>query len=154
LPAHVTLPSYRASWPAVLPRRRVTGDGAYCWPTPSASGALVTHGQTTGLLDPIAHQSGQAEQTRKATLILVHDRWRRADALAIATDLQLMKSCLGRRLGRMVPVHSVLQWPRGLPTEDGGEGNASLSGKVLLLSEQPHWDVSDQGTGRLAAVPI
>jgi hypothetical protein len=154
LPAHVTLPSYRAS----LASGAAAPAGDWRWRVLLADtlgiGRLVTHGQTTGLLDPIAHQSGQAEQTREGDLILVHDRWRRADALAIATDLQLMKSCLGRRLGRMVPVHSVLQWPRGLPTEDGGEGNASLSGKVLLLSEQPHWDVSDQGTGRLAAVPI
>ncbi len=157
LPAQALLPDYRAS----LASSAAAPAGDWRWRVELAqtwtSGAgrvsrvdLLTQGRTTGLLDFVAYQSSQAQQTRDGNLVLVHDRWRRTDALAIARDLQLMSSCVSRRLGRVAQVSHVLQWPRGLPVEDGGEGNASLSGAVLLLSEQPHWDVSDQGSGRLA----
>lgn len=146
LPANIALPAYQAS----LASGAAAPAGKWHWRIEAGSATSpqspwVSQGQTAGLLDFAAVFAPQAEQTQSGDVTVTHDKRRRADAEAVTLDLSLMKACVARHLGKAPTVAAVAQWPRGLPP---GDGDAALAGDLLLLAEQPHWDVADQGTGR------
>ncbi len=144
LPPHFTLPSYRSS----LPYSAVAPVGQWKWRVEiNGREADARQGRIEGLLDFAALASPNARVTRVDGVTLIHDATRARDALAVAEDLSDMRACVARRLGRAPVVDTVAQWPRGLPTESG---DAAVAGATLLLAEEPHWDVADAGTGRLA----
>lgn len=144
LAAGFALPAWRAS----LADGAAAPAGQWRWRVEVAGHpAAGADGQLAGLLDFAALAAQRARTTEVAGLKLIHDASRGADALAVADDLQRMQRCVARHLGSAPAVSSVAQWPRGLPP---GDGDAALAGNLLLLAEQPHWDVAGQGTGRLA----
>ncbi len=150
LPATISLPAYRAS----LASKAAAPAGDWRWrieATPTAPSTApstapwIAQGHTDGLLDFAAQFAAQAEQTTVGDISVSHDRYHRIDAMAIAQDVQQMRACVAQHLGRTPLVTQVAQWPRGLPT---GDADAALAGHVLLLADEPHWDVADKGTGR------
>lgn len=142
LPPTIALPAYAAS----LASGAAAPAGKWQWRIAVGNASNpVAQGQTEGLLDFAAFFAPQAEQSRFGEVTVAHDKRRRADAEAIALDLSLMQACVARHLNQAPSVAVVAQWPRGLPP---GDGDAALSGELLLLAEAPHWDVVDQGTGR------
>lgn len=144
LPKKFTLPFYRAS----LAHAAAAPTGQWIWRVEiKGREADIRHGQLDGLLDFAAQTFPNARRTQVDGVTLVHDNARGQDALAIAEDLAAMSLCVARRLGRAPIIDTVAQWPRGLPT---GSGDAAVAGTMLLLAEEPHWDVADTGTGRLA----
>lgn len=147
LPSGFALPAWRAS----LADEAAAPAGQWHWRVEVAEQSAATvHGQRAGLLDFAAFAASHARTTEVAGLKLIHDASRSPDALAIADDLQQMRSCVARRLGHAPEVATIAQWPRGLPP---GNADAALAGDTLLIAEAPHWDVagkSTSGTGRLA----
>lgn len=146
LPPAIVLPAY----PASLASGAAAPAGKWQWRIEaenlSKSGSpWVAQGKTDGLLDFAAYFAPQAQQTRSGEVTVALDKYRGADAEAVALDLQLMQACVARHLGNAPTVTGVAQWPRGLPS---GDGDAALSGDLLLLAEEPHWDVADKGVGR------
>ncbi|WP_413662053.1 ABC transporter permease [Microbulbifer sp. CNSA002] len=70
-----------------------------------------------------------------------HDSDRSNMVSAIAKDVGQMQACVSQRLGTDIEIKRIAQWPRGL-------GETRASGNLLQLSEGPHWDIADEGTGR------
>ncbi|MGH8082876.1 MAG: hypothetical protein ACREP7_20020, partial [Lysobacter sp.] len=101
----------------------------------------VVHGRSNGPLAFAAQWAADARSTRVGALRIVHDRSRSDTAVAIGADVQAMQACVRRRLGRVGEVDEVAQWPRGL-------GAPRLLDRVLVLPEEPSWDVADTGVGR------
>jgi len=137
LPPEATLPAYTAS----LPSGAAAPAGNWHW-TVHVPGMDTLHGSTTGLLD-FAHAITPAlRSSQVGDLTIRHDATRANMASAIAQDVRDMQACITRRLVP-VAVHEVLQWPRGLDA-------TALTATTLLLAEDPHWDVAEQGVGRWA----
>lgn len=144
LPAAVTLPA----WPVALALDAVAPAGHWQWKvTTEGQADAASTGELQGLLDFAALHAPRARSLEATGVRVLHDAQRGADARAVAEDLAAMRACVARRLGSAPAVDTVAQWPRGLPT---GNGDAALASRVLLIAEAPHWDVADQGTGRLA----
>lgn len=144
LPPQVALPV----WAGSLSQSAAAPFGRWRWTvTVADQPAVVQTGVAEGLLDFAVLHAPQARQTRVGGITLVHDSRRDADAALVAEDLAAMRNCVVRRLGQAPEVTAVAQWPRGLPT---GSGDAAVAGPLLLLAEEPHWDVAAKGTGRWA----
>jgi hypothetical protein len=144
LPEAFALPAYRAC-PA---KAAVAPAGRWRWKVKvSGREADTRTGRLDGLLDFAALVAPDAHKTRIDGVTLVHDASRGNDARAVAEDLSAMKACVARYLGDVPAIATVAQWPRGLPP---GSGDAAVSGDLLLLAEEPHWDIAEMGTGRLA----
>ncbi|MBW7902529.1 MAG: ABC transporter permease [Rhodocyclaceae bacterium] len=144
LPAQFALPAWRAGLADVA----AAPSGDWRWRVEVEGRAdAAAHGRQTGLLDFAALFAADARRTEADGVVLIHDASRDDDARAIAADLAAMRACVARRLGAAPAVAAVAQWPRGLPP---GDGDAALAGTLLLLAEEPHWDVAERGTGRLA----
>lgn len=144
LPEAFTLPTYRAS-PAY---QAVAPGGEWSWRVEmTGQAAPIAGGNLHGLLDFAALFAPDARRTEASGVTIIHDASRDQDALAIAEDLTAMLDNVTRRLGQAPHIDTVAQWPRGLPP---GSGDAAVAGTMLLLAEEPHWDVADAGTGRLA----
>jgi hypothetical protein len=142
----IALPAYKAS----LASGAAAPAGKWQWrietgSTSDQGSQRVAQDRTDGLLDFAAFFAPQAVQTRSGEVTVTHDKYRGADAQLIALDVSLMQACVARHLGKAPTVTGVAQWPRGLPP---GDGDAALSGELLLLAEHPHWDVADKGVGR------
>lgn len=144
LPAEYTLPAYWAS----LASGAAAPAGQWRWRIEVGGQAGVTfRGQRDGLLDFAALLAPNARKTPADGITVIHDASRNNDAQTVAADLAAMRACVAHHLGSAPSVTTIAQWPRGLPP---GDGDAALAGELLLLAEEPHWDVADQGTGRLA----
>lgn len=85
--------------------------------------------------------SPSAAKTVSDDLHVAHDHWRTDDAHGVASDVESMARCVGRRLGTTISIDTVVQWPRDL-------GDTTLAGSTLLLPESPDWDIADKGPGR------
>lgn len=144
LPAQLTLPPAAGS----LASGGAAPAGRWHWRVEMAGrNDAIAAGQLDGVLDFAAAVAAQAKQTRIDALTVLHDAQRNEDAKAVVADLLAMRSCVAGHLGRTPTVAGIAQWPRGLPP---GDGDAVLAGELLLLAEEPHWDVAEKGTGRLA----
>ena len=138
------LPAYRAG----LANAAAAPAGKWSWKVEIAGReADARVGKIDGLLDFAALLATDARETRLDGIALIHDASRDNDAKAVAEDLSAMRACVVRHLGSAPEVSTVAQWPRGLPP---GSGDVAVAGDLMLLAEEPHWDVADQGTGRLA----
>ncbi|MGP5329965.1 hypothetical protein [Pseudomonas helleri] len=71
------------------------------------------------------------------------DASRQQTAVEVREDLDLMSTCVARRLGSRPVVEGVSQWPTGM-------GDSRLSHGQLLLAQSPDWDVAATGVGRSA----
>ncbi|MBB4846010.1 hypothetical protein HNP55_004564 [Paucibacter oligotrophus] len=111
--------------------------------TQAGTAAPLQQGSGHGALDFAAVWAPQAQTTQVAGLSLSHDASRAGMATALAEDVQAMQQCVAARLGGARAVNQLVQLPRGL-----GEPALSPQGQ-LLLPELPHWDVAEQGMGRL-----
>jgi len=98
-------------------------------------------GRLDGPLDFAAVWAPEAGRTELNGVVYTQDPSRADSTVTIAEDLTEMRTCVARRLGAAPEVRRVMQWPRGL-------GDSSLAGDSLILAEDPHWDVADQGVGR------
>ncbi|MGO1068886.1 ABC transporter permease [Lysobacter sp. CA199] len=98
-------------------------------------------GRSNGPLAFAEQWSANSSTTRVGDLRIVHDRSRDDAAHAIGADVQAMQTCVRRRLGRVGEVDEVAQWPRGL-------AEPRLLDRILVLPEEPSWDVADTGVGR------
>ncbi len=146
LPAEPVLPPAAGS----LAAGAAAPAGKWLWQVDRVDGirnTTVASGRIVGLLDFAAVSATTAQETSIDGLSIRHDPQRQADARAVAEDLSSMRRCVAERLGGAPVVTGVAQWPRGLPT---GDGDAALADGLLLLAEEPHWDVAAKGNGRLA----
>lgn len=145
LPAAFALPAHTAS----LPVDAAAPAGHWRWRVAVTGVAAAQGGEIHGLLDFAAlFAPADARRSEADGLALIHDASRGADAAAIAADVAAMRACVARHLDGVPEVAAVAQWPRGLPP--GTAADAALSGKLLLLAEDPHWDIAGRGTGRHA----
>lgn len=141
LPDAITLPNPSAA----LASGAVAPAGRWQWRVAVEGQAAHAGGLLDGPLDFAALSAPQATHTQIEGVTLVHDASRHLTAQTIAQDLADMNACVMQRLGSSPSVTTVAQWPRGLPL---GGNDAFLSANTLMLAEEPHWDVADQGTGR------
>jgi hypothetical protein len=140
LPEEIPLPG----WAACLPSGAAAPAGHWTWRVAVDDGGpqpYIREGEIQGLLDFAAVWGPSMERSEVAGVTLRHDRSRVATAAAVAEDLADMQAGVARRLGIHPDIHGVAQWPREL-------GDSTVSGQWLLLAEDPHWDVADQGVGR------
>lgn len=139
LPANASLPGYRAT----LPSGAAAPAGRWTWQVTRVSGPArsVRHGHTDGLLDFADVWAPALVHTGVGRLSVIHDKSRREVAMSITDDLADMQACVARRLGTIPNVDHIAQWPRGL-------GNSRVAGRWLLLAENPHWDIANEGVGR------
>jgi hypothetical protein len=101
----------------------------------------VEKGRMEGLLD-FAHVWGPGlRESQHGNLRMYHDASRRDTASSVAADVLDMQACVARRTGRSPEIRHIAQWPRNL-------GETRVAGNWLILTEDPHWDVKDRGTGR------
>ena len=148
LPPTVGLPGHAAS----LSSGAAAPGGQWTWEVrlqaaDTGPSIPISQASRQGVLDFAAFHAPQARQSRIADApLLTHDRWRDSDATMVAQDLKEMSRCVARRLGTAPVIEGVVQWPRGLPP---GEADAAVAHNLLLLAEQPHWDVAPRGNGRL-----
>ncbi|WP_031386391.1 ABC transporter permease family protein [Desulfonatronum thiodismutans] len=144
LPEEVRLPRYHAA----LPSGAAAPSGHWTWRVTVKGDGRARHvreGEIHGLLDFADVWAPSAVSASHGGVTLMHDPSRSDTAVAVAEDLADMRACVARRLGQSPSVEVVSQWPREL-------GDSVLTGSWLLLAENPHWDVADQGismgTGR------
>ncbi|MFD2112667.1 ABC transporter permease [Thiorhodococcus fuscus] len=135
----VTLPAYRTS----VPSGAAAPAGNWSWRVRIAGQTDAAEHEDTidGPLDFAVIWAPRARHSLLGGFEFVHDRTRTETAATIAEDLAAMRDCVTRRLGSVPNVQGVVQWPRAL-------GDSTLAGDRLLLAEDPHWDVADQGVGR------
>jgi hypothetical protein len=140
LPLPQTLPNYRAT----LPSGAAAPAGQWSWRVIHGNGSnrRVHQDQTDGLLDFADLWAPSLARTKQGDVMLLHDKSRHAPALSIAGDVVDMQRCVADHLGRSPIIRNVAQWPRAL-------GVTKVANTWLLLAEAPHWDVADQGVGRL-----
>jgi hypothetical protein len=140
LPEQIHLPG----WESSLPSGAAAPAGRWTWRVTVDDGGSRQHireDELEGLLDFAAVWGPSMAQTEIAGVTLRHDRSRVATAAAVAEDLADMQAGVARWLGVHPDIHGVAQWPREL-------GDSTVSGQWLLLAEDPHWDVAEQGVGR------
>ncbi len=92
-------------------------------------------------LDFVVLNAAHASFYPAGTVTVLSDRTRGRQAALVAEDVIDMKSCVTRRLGAQVKLHTVAQLPRGM-------GETKMAGGTLLLAEEPHWDAGESGTSR------
>lgn len=144
LPERVVLPDYQSC----LAHEAVAPSGKWRWEVEIKGHENVAiGGSLNGLLDFAALHAPDARITQVDGVTVIHDPRRRWDAQVVAEDLAAMRARVEHHLGAVPDIDTVAQWPRGLPP---GAGDAAVAGTTLLLAEEPHWDVADAGTGRLA----
>ncbi|WP_444939208.1 ABC transporter permease [Microbulbifer sp. JMSA002] len=98
-------------------------------------------GSTNGPLDFAIQWAPDKELAVFDGFEIPHDSNRSNMVSAIAKDVGQMQACVNDRLGTDIEIKRIAQWPRGL-------GETRASGTLLQLSEGPHWDIADEGTGR------
>lgn len=134
LPAQAALPP----WHAAAASDAVAPGGRWSWRV-GVDGRDHREGRGDGPLDFADARSG-ASRSGFSRLAVWHDASRAATAAAVADDVAAMGACVQARLGSTPAIDAVLQWPRDL-------GETTVAGDALLLAEDPHWDVTDEGTG-------
>lgn len=98
---------------------------------------IVLHDQP---LDFTVFKSNRGVPLEQEGLTVWTDKSRLAQAGAVLEDTQQMQACVARRLGRAPELSLVAQRPRQM-------GPSVLAGGILLLAEDPNWDVAPGGTG-------
>ena len=103
---------------------------------------LQQSGNTDQALDFAVVWSRQNLITANTDIKVHHSALQQNLVPAIQIDVAEMQQCVNQALSTDLKLTDVVQWPRGL-------GDTKMSAQTLLLAEGPHWDIADQGTGRL-----
>lgn len=92
-------------------------------------------------LDFVVFGSARAEPLQADDMTIWADATRHAQGQRVAMDAAAMRDCVARRLGANPDLKTVAQLPRGM-------GDTRFAGGVLLLAEEPNWEVGASGTSR------
>lgn len=128
---------------AEVSARGVAPPGRWRWRVEAPEGwSLAKTGTTAGPLDfAVVWQKEAPATTTREGLRAVHGPMHLTTAEQVLEDLEAMTTCVGARLGVALPrIEEVVQAPR--------HREVGVFGSVLVLAEDPSWDVAESGYGR------